>query len=168
MTREIMLDLESRGMIIRLAPDSHRPEIGLNESMGITVYTSDPSYGGHKLISVAIGNDRLGNFGIHHDNEEFLLIGSDDDKPLFLLISYLSVDELRDKIVSGSVTEDDFICLRCKFNDPEVSYFTMLSGVVHGEASVLGEGRAPKFYVTEPTDLTTEVIDLSSLNITIT
>ena len=167
MTKDIMQDLESRGLIIRLAPDSHRPDLAENESMGTTIYSSDPAFGGHKLIAVSIGSDRMGNFGIHHDNEEFLLIGSNDDKPLYLLISYLSLAELTKRIDNGTVTEDDFICLQCVFNDPEVSFFTMLKGVPHGEASVSGPGTAPKFYVTEPTDLAIEGIDLSSLEITI-
>jgi len=168
MTKEIMIDLEEKGLIIRLAPDSHRPEVKENESMGIAIYTSDPDFGGHKLISIAIGNDYLGNFGIHKDNEEFLLIGSNEDKPLYLLISYLSAEDLIKKVEEGSVDSEDFICLKCRFNDPEVSFFTMLKDVPHGEASVIGPRRPPKFYVTEPTDLTVEKIDLSKYDITIT
>ena len=167
MTKEIMIDLDRRGLIIRLAPDCHRPEVKENESTGITIYSSNPVFGGHKLISIAIGNDYLGNFGIHKDNEEFLLIGSNEDKPLYLVISYLNVEDLTKKVEEDSVSPDDFICLKCRFNDPEVSYFTMLKNVPHGEASVLGPGRPSKFYVTEPTDLTLEKIDLSKYNITI-
>ena len=167
MTKEIMMDLENRGMIIRLAPDSHRPVVKDNESMGTVIYASDPVFGGHKLISVVIGHDKLGSFGIHLDNEEFLLIGSNEDKPLYLLVSYLTSEELIRKIDNNSVVAEDFICLRCVFNDPEVSFFTMLKGVPHGEASVIGSGRPPKFYVTEPTDLSIENIDLSSLSISI-
>lgn len=168
MTKEIMEDLEKRGLIIRLAPESHRPQLSENESSGSTLYASDPAYGGHKLISVIIGNSRMGNFGIHPDNEEFLLIGSNDDKPLFLLISYLTAEALEKKIAGGSAAPSDFICLKCVFNDPEVSFFTMLKGVPHGEASVDGKGTPPKFYVTEPTGLSTDIIDLSSCGIVIT
>ena len=167
MTKSIMEDLEARGLIIRLAPDSHRPDTKENASKGITIYASDPAFGGHKLISVVKGNDNLDGFGIHLDNEEFLLIGSNEDKPLYLLISYLNAKELSEKIENKTVHQDDFICLRCKFNDPEVSFFTMLKGVPHGEASVNGPGTPPKFYVTEPTELTIIPINLSELNVTI-
>ena len=167
MTKAIMEDLENKGLIIRLAPDSHRPTLAENESHGTTLYSSNPDFGGHKLISVIIGNDRMGNFGTHPDNEEFLLIGSNDDKPLYLLVSYLSSEELTGKIADNSITADDFICLRCVFNDPDVSFFSMLKGVPHGEASVKGAGTPPKFYVTEPTDLYIDAVDLSSCNIKI-
>ena len=167
MTKEIMVNLEEKGLIIRLAPDSHRPDVQENESAGSTIYASDPAFGGHKLISVAKGNDSLEGFGIHLDNEEFLLIGSNDDKPLYLLISHLSAEELTKKIEDNTITPEDILCLRCVFNDPEVSFFTMLKGVPHGESSVIGKGTPPKFYVTEPTGLTIIPIDLSKCNVSI-
>jgi len=39
------------------------------------------------------------------------------------------------------------------YNDPYVSFFTMLADVPHGEASADAEGRPPSFYVTEPCDM---------------
>jgi len=167
MTKAVMEDLEAKNFIIRLAPDSHREPVEEGDSKGQTIYSSDIAYGGHKLISVIINRDEFSAFGIHKDNEEFLLIGSNEDKTLHLLISYLGETELREKIEDGSVSSDDFICLNCRFNDPEVSFFTMLKGVPHGEKSVRGKGTPSKFYVTEPTDLASVPIDISGLNITV-
>ena len=48
---------------------------------------------------------------------------------------------------------DDFVCLRVKYNDPEVSFFVMLRDVPHGEAVADAPGRPASFYVTEPTDM---------------
>jgi len=165
MTEEIMDKLEQLNLIIRLTPKAHRFSVKEGAVEDRVIYNSDSKYGPHKLISVVIDRRSFSSFGAHADNEEFLLIGSNDDKPLYLLISYLKMDELKEKIESDTVTSDDFVCLRCKFNDPELSFFTMLKGVPHGEATCTGAEISPKFYVTEPADMGITLLDLSKCDI---
>jgi hypothetical protein len=58
--------------------------------------------------------------------------------------------------------EEDFLTLRLKFNDPKVSFFTMLKDVPHGEAVGVSDARPPSFYVTRSDGFDVEFIDLDS------
>ena len=154
MTEEIMQRLEEKGLITRLTPGRHRIPVEKHGCEGRSIYESDPKYGGHKLIVVACDRVEFSAFGAHEDNEEFLLIGGEQEKGLYLLVALCMQDEFQEKVESGTLSADDLICLRCRFNDPMVSFFTMKKGVPHGEATPKNDSRAPAtFYVTEPTEL---------------
>lgn len=142
MTADLMRTLEERGLIIRLAPGNHQK--------GGNVYVSDPRYGPHKLLHVVVNRPSFTNFGTHPDNEEFLLIGNPESKPLYLAIALCMREELDRRIAAATVCADDFVCLKVRYNDPEVSFFTMLKHVPHGEATADTEGQPATFYVTEP------------------
>jgi hypothetical protein len=57
------------------------------------------------------------------------------------------------------MTAKDFVALRVKFNDPEVSYFVMLKDTPHGEVTVDEPGIPASFYVTEPRDIIIEKVN---------
>ena len=159
MTPDVMQDLEDRRAIIRLAPGRHAAPAPSGETADTLVYRSDRASGPHQLIAVSINTTVLDNFGAHSDNEEFLLIGDPATKPMYILVVVCSLVELKQKIASGALESSDFVALRAKFNDAEVSFFTMLRGVPHGEATVDGEGKPASFYVTEPAELETDFTD---------
>ncbi len=159
MTPEVMKDLEERELIIRLCPGRHKLAPAPGETLGHTVYDSNPSYGGHKLLAVTVNRTSFAAFGTHPDNEEFLMIGSPDTKPMYLVIALCMKDDLARKISAGSLEPADFVCLTVKYNDPEVSFFTMLADVPHGEAVAGTAGDTPSFYVTEPSDMGIEFTD---------
>ena len=95
MTPEVMNDLETKGLIIRLCPGKHAAQPGRNESDSLTIYSSDDAYGPHKLIVATINSlesDKY--FGYHDDNEEFLLIGDPSYKTTYLIVAYCKKDEL--------------------------------------------------------------------------
>lgn len=159
MTPEIMGKLEDKAMIIRLYPGHHVLNPARNESQDATIYASEPRFGPHKLITVTINAFEPRYFGSHEDNEEFLLIGNPATKPLYLIVATCKQAELDAKIQSRTLSKDDFIALRVKFNESEVSFFTMLKHVPHGEVTVDQKGQPPSFYVTEPRDLITNRTD---------
>ena len=155
-TREIMQELENKGLIGRLT--AQNAMIGLDGedgNAGRTVYSTDPAYGSHKLISVSVGRtDIKTGIGYHPDKEDFLLISNlPGAKPLYFIISCLSADELNKKIADGSLEASDFMLLDMPYGDPEISFFTMYENVIHGEATTGADAPGPVFYVTEPTDL---------------
>jgi hypothetical protein len=156
-----MLMLDEKKLIILLGPCKHEVT-GLNpeSEVDIRLYVSSPSNGEHQLMAVTKNQSEFLNFGSHADNEEFLLIGDNNAKPLFLLVALIKHDELDIKAVNGTLTENDFILLRCKFNDPECSFFTMLKDTPHGECSIQGKGRDPSFYVTEPSAMPHRISNL--------
>jgi hypothetical protein len=159
MTADVMQDLEDRGLIIRLCPNRHELPAQRGEALAESVYESDISHGPHKLITVTVNRSTFASFGAHPDNEEFLLIGGPETKPLYLAIALHRKKELARRIAEHRLTADDFICLRVKYNDANVSFFTMLAEVPHGEAVADVTGRPASFYVTEPRDLGTELTD---------
>jgi hypothetical protein len=153
MTKEVMMDLEKRGLIIRLCPGNHRLDVENGEGKGEFIYTSDKQYGPHSLVNVAIDNTTFSSFGIHPDNEEFLLLGGKNEKQLYLLIALCENEEFNKKISEKSIGTRDFTCLEVTYNNPEVSFFTMLKNIPHGEAVRDEEGLAATFYVTEPREM---------------
>lgn len=150
MTPDIMQRLEELGMIMRLTPGRHT-EAGLppGQSKGTVIYQSREEYGPHRLLAVTAGRVESSGFGSHPDNEEFLLIGDPADGDLYLLLSYLRHDELDQQIRCGTVSAEQFICLRVRFNDPEVSFFTLRADVPHDAVCGREGGGVPSFYVTE-------------------
>ncbi len=167
MTQEIMSSLEDHGMIIRLCPGCHdvdasEGQVGVND-----IYTTDVKFGTHKLISATINRDTFSAFGSHPDNEDVFLIGNQDIKDLFFLFSYLKEEELNKRIKLKEIQPSDFIVIRAKFNDPYVSFFTVLKDVPHGEATIPGIGVPPSFYVTEPSDLPIKMIDFNDYEVKI-
>lgn len=150
MTPELMQDLEDRGLILRITPGHHRLQIPEGEGVGQDLYISHSVAGPHKLITVAVSRTQFSAFGFHEENEEFLLLGGGaQERPMLLLVALCDTPTLRRKLAQGSVSAQDFICLRCRFNDPEVSFFVMKKGVPHGEAAETQEGLPSTFYVTE-------------------
>ena len=159
MTPDAMQMLEDKGLIIRLCPNHHELPATEGETLDKSIYESDPALGGHKLITVTVNRPTLAAFGTHPDNEEFLLIGEPDTKPLCLVVALCFRNDLVRKITAGELSADDFVCLRVRYNDAEVSFFTMLKDVPHGEATADVPGRPPSFYVTEPTDMGIDLTD---------
>ncbi len=161
MHMEIMEELERRGLIERLAPsrEKHRVPVGRKEGRGEKLYVSRASSGGHTLVACAIDNDTFSSFATHQENEEFLLLGGVDERPMYLLICLLSREELLEKMQKGTLTGEDFVLLDCVFNDPELSFFVMKEGVPHGECAY-GSGRPATFYVTECEGIRLDKIDL--------
>jgi len=163
-TREIMQMLEDKGLIIRLCPGHHELGARKGEMIWDTIYSSDERYGSHKLVTVTVNCELFVYFGTHPENEEFLLIGHGDTKPLYLVVALCQKEELSRKILDNELEDDDFITLDTVYNNPELSFFTMLKDVPHGEFTSGENGKPPSFYVTEPTNLTTELTDFGCYN----
>jgi hypothetical protein len=159
MAADVMQDLEDRGLIIRLCPNHHVLPVREGEARAESVYESDPACGPHKLITVTVDGSTFAAFGTHSDNEDFLLIGDAETKPLYLAIALHRKADLDRRIAEHQLTADDFVCLRVKYNDAHVSFFTMLADVPHGEAVADVQGRPASFYVTEPRDLLTDITE---------
>ncbi|MDP3069922.1 MAG: hypothetical protein Q8N18_06510 [Opitutaceae bacterium] len=167
MTPAVMADLERRKLIIRLGARRHDLPAAPGQTLDHPLYRSAEHYGPHMLISVTVNRVPFVEFATHPDNEEFLLLGDPDTKPLYLVVALMRRPEFAVKVAAGTVSTADFVCLRVKWNDPEVSFFTMLAEVPHGEAITATEGRSPTFYVTESGDLPNDLFDLGTYELTV-
>ena len=153
MTKAVMQDLENRNLIIRISPDTKNLDAKSGQTLVEPIYSSSEGSGPHKLMFITVNRMDLSEFGTHPDNEDFLLIGNPNTKPMYLVIALCLKDELDVKIKNKTVSADDFVILHVKHNDPDVSFFTMLKDVPHGEAIGKGDGKPASFYVTESRDL---------------
>ena len=167
MTGPVMQSLEDRGLIIRLGPGRHRPAAPAGQNVDEPLYSSGEGYGPHKLIAVTINSDDLADFGTHPENEEFLLLGSPRCRPLFLVVALHRREELERIVRERRLAASDFLALRVRFNDPQVSFFVMLKHTPHGEASPAGRGGLPSFYVTESRDLPVERLALEGYSLSV-
>ncbi len=159
MTPAVMADLEARGLILRLAPHRHDLPAEPGHTLDRPIYKSADKWGPHMLISVTVNRVPFNDFATHPDNEDFILVGDPDTKPLYLVVALMRRPELAAKVAAGTISPADFVCLHVKWNDPDVSFFTMLADVPHGEAITASEGRCPTFYVTEGRDLPNDLFD---------
>jgi hypothetical protein len=167
MTAVIMSDLERRNLIVRLGPGRHDLPAMPGQTLDLPIYRSADRHGPHMLISVTVNRVPFADFATHPDNEDFLFLGDPDTKPLYLVVALMRRAELAAKIVACTVSSADFVCLLVKWNDPEVSFFTLLADVPHGEAITDTEGRNPTFYVAESRDLPNDLFDLGGYELTV-
>lgn len=166
MTPAVMADLEKKNLIMRLGPRRHELPAQFGQTLDKSVYESK-GYGPHKLITVTVNRVPIAEFHTHPDNEDFLLIGDPNCKPLYVVIALHRLDQLLEKVKQRTLSPSDFVCLHIKFNDAEVSFFTVLANVPHGEAITRKEGRPPSFYVTESRDIPSPNMDLGDYELTI-
>lgn len=166
MTPAVMADLERRNLILRFGPMRHELPAKFGETLDKSVYEAK-GFGPHKLVTITVNRVSLPEFGTHPDNEDFLLLGDPACKPLYVVIALQRLDQLSQKVKQKTLTPNDFVCLHIKFNDPEVSFFTMLANVPHGEAVTRKEGRAPSFYVTEGRDIPSPNMDMGDYELSI-
>lgn len=162
-----MEDLEEKKLILRLGPGRHELPSKWGETLDQPVYDSQELYGPHRLLTVTVNRMKVPEFATHPDNEEFLLLGDPSTKPLYIVIALMQRAELVKKIVNQTISPADFICLEVVWNDPDISFFTMLAGVPHGETVTAREGRPPSFYVTEGRLLPNELIDFGNFELSV-
>lgn len=160
MSPTLMRDLENRGLIFGLSPDKydmHPPE---GEVAVKTIYQSDTKYGSHMLVMATLNRLTFTAFGAHPDNEEVFLIGKPGIKPCFFLFGLTSSADLERKADQETLSPEDFIAFKGKFNDPYLSFFSIKKGVPHGEITTKGRGDPPSFFVTEQSELPLEKLNL--------
>lgn len=163
----IMENLEKKQLIERLKPASHRLSANKGESKHASIYEAEEKFGPHKIITVTINSTEPKNFLYHSENEEFLLIDSMDRENLIILMALIKKDELNMKIKKESLSSEDFLAVRCKFCDPNLSFFIMKKNVPHVEIAERESDNPPSFFVTESRDIDENLIDLSNYELDI-
>ena len=161
MTPQVMEQLEKDGLIQRLCPGHEHLEAPKGETTWRLMYEPKEGFGPHRLITIRVNREPFAGFGTHPDCEEFWLIGSEDTQPMYLAICRLSRESLEKAVAEQSLRTEDFVMLRVRYNDPQVSFFVMNANVPHGEAIVDRQKPPAAFYVTESRDLPLDLIDLA-------
>lgn len=167
MNEELMNRLELMGVIEGIQPGKHRLIVPKGTSKHRSIYESDDRFGGHKLITVSVNKRGPLKFIYHNDNEDFILMDQLEREPLILTVALKPIEELKSLIEKSNLSVEDFVAIRCKTNQPYMSYFTMKKGFAHSE-NVINEGDDyPSFYVTESKELDECIVDLVGYKIDI-
>jgi hypothetical protein len=166
-TPHILLELERRGRIKRLSPTQAILQAPHTDNVD-ALYTADPRSGAHKLICVRKNQTEI-TLTAHTDNEEVIFLKDPGAtfKPLYLIISQLSEQELRQKHAAKSLEKDDILALEVVYNDPQTLFFSIIKDTPHCEITIEGDHPAPIFFVTEPADISMRYIEFQDLSIKI-
>lgn len=159
MSEQVMVELESLGVIRQIKPGHNRLSVEAGESKHQSIYEAEGKFGGHKLITVSINTKLPFKFVYHNDDEDFLILDEPGREPLILTIALVNHVELSQLIKDKNLSPDHFIAIRCSANHPNMSFFTMKKGYAHSE-NVMKEGDSfPSFYVTESINLDEQIVD---------
>lgn len=162
-SEEVFKLLEEKNLLKRFFNSAGSVDLKEKSYNVKTIYHTNEKFGGHKLICVNY-NLSEPQIGFHNEKEDFLLISDNPGKykNLYLLICMHKLVELENKINNNEITDKDFIIIKLKFNDPNLSFFTMNEKVPHCElVKKNSDKKYPYFYVTEPTKLENISIDLN-------
>lgn len=162
MTESLMQELEDEGLITRLYPGGHDGPVDQGDTIGVDVYEPVDGYGPHKLIVVLVNREGFPGFATHPAHEEFWLVGSESRDPMYIVIGTCDRAAMEEKVKNGTLSQEDFVLLKARYNDPKVSFFVMNPGIPHGEG-IVRQGKGPaSFYVTESRDLPLDLLDLGA------
>jgi len=147
-------DFEKRKLIKLLRPSKAAIETRTKTGAVSRFYTSRKEFGAHTLMSVGKRTTEI-RLSYHGDNEDFILLNplGLKFKKLYLVVSFLKKNDFLKKFVSGKLGEKDLTAVELEFNNPKLSFFTMLKHTVHCEVTDNSEGQHPVFFVSEPSAL---------------
>ncbi|MCL2390005.1 MAG: hypothetical protein FWD54_04350 [Endomicrobia bacterium] len=147
-------DLEKRKLIKLIRPSKTALETKTKTGAVSRFYVSKPEYGPHVLMCVGKRAQNI-RLSWHDGNEDFILINPSNlkFKPLYLIISVLKKKFFLKKFYCGKLTGKDLLAVELEFNNPKLSFWTMLKHSVHCEITNSSKGQHPVFFVSEPSKL---------------
>jgi hypothetical protein len=157
----VIRELEKFELIRALAPTDKILNTRTATGAVDTFYRTKPTHGTHKLIG--IGKRSLtAKLCTHPDNEDFIMINPTDKKykKLFIIMARDKRAAFEKKARAGKLSEKDFFTVEWEYNNPKTCVFTMLKDTVHCEVTVPGPGQHPVFFVTEPSQLTSNYVNI--------
>lgn len=160
-TPQIFSSLEKRNLIKTFKPTKKVLNVKPGHGAVDVLYSSAPQFGTHKLICVGLNITNI-KLNYHPENEEFIIVKNTKDKvkPLFLIIGLQKYNILEKKAKNGKLSSKDFLALRLEYNNPKTGIFTMLKYTPHCEITLPGNTAHPYFFVTEPTDIKMNYLNL--------
>jgi len=154
--------LEKEGFISAVKSQNGLSALPAEEAQVETLYECN-DYGGSKLINVGINLSWPAMFHHHPAHEEIFLLSAVDTKPLYIAFAFDRLTAFMQKQGQNRLQETDFIIVKMIYNHPLWSGFAINPGVLHGEFTSLGEKANPVLIVTEPSGMTTDLVDISGL-----
>ncbi|MDR1941662.1 MAG: hypothetical protein LBQ47_04990 [Endomicrobium sp.] len=118
------------------------------------LYSSRKIFGTHSLMCVGKRTTDI-RLSYHDDNEDLILLNplGMKFKKLYFIVSALKKTQFLKKFLSGLLSPKDLTAVELEFNDPALSFFTVLKGTVHCEITDASKKQHPIFFVSEPSRL---------------
>lgn len=154
--------LEKEGFISAVISRNGLSSLPAEKVQVETLYECN-DYGGSKLINVGVNLSWPAMFHYHPAHEEVFLLSAVDTKPLYIVFAFDRLAGFLQKQSRNCLQETDFIIVQMIYNHPLWSSFAIKPGVLHGEFTSLGKKANPVLIVTEPSDMTTNLVDISGL-----
>ena len=160
--------LEKKGLISVLKPTDKALKTRTKTGTVDILYTSNKRFGSHRLMCIGKRTKKV-QLCYHFDNEDFIFInpGNIDYQKLYLIFALDKIDVFSKKLSENLLSSKDFVAVEIVYNDPSLSFFTMLKKTVHCEVVKDEDKQHPVFFVTESSDLKNNKIKHKDLTITV-
>ena len=160
--------LEKKGLISVLKPTDKALKTRTKTGTVDILYTSNKRFGSHRLMCIGKRTKKV-QLCYHFDNEDFIFInpGNIDYQKLYLVFALDKIDVFSKKLSKNLLSSKDFVAVEIIYNDPSLSFFTMLKKTVHCEVVKDEDKQHPVFFVTESSDLKNNKIKHKDLTITV-
>jgi len=160
--------LEKKGLISVLKPTDKALKTRTKTGTVDILYTSNKRFGSHRLMCIGKRTKKV-QLCYHFDNEDFIFInpGNIDYQKLYLIFALDKIDVFSKKLSKNLLSSKDFVAVEIVYNDPNLSFFTMLKKTVHCEVVKDEDKQHPVFFVTESSDLKNNKIKHKDLTITV-
>ncbi|MFA7073751.1 MAG: hypothetical protein WC234_01015 [Endomicrobiaceae bacterium] len=146
--------LEKRSLIKTFKPTKKALSTKTKTGAVDILYTSKKEFASHRLMCIGKRNKTV-QLCYHLDNEDFIFLNPSkiDFQKLFLVFALDKIDVFEKKLSKNILKDSDFIALEIIYNNPEMSFFTMLKKTVHCEVVLNENKQHPVFFVTESSEL---------------
>lgn len=160
--------LEKKGLISVLKPTDKAIKTRTKTGTVDILYTSNRKFGSHRLMCIGKRTKKV-QFCYHFDNEDFIFINPSnvDYQKLYLVFALDKIDVFSKKLSEKMLTNKDFLAVEIVYNDPKLSFFTMLKKTVHCEIVKNEDKQHPVFFVTESSDLKNNKIKHKDLTVVV-
>lgn len=158
--------LEKKGLISVLKPTNKAVKTRTKTGTVDILYTSNKNFGSHRLMCIGKRTKKV-QLSYHLDNEDLLFINplNTDYQKLYLVFALDKIDAFSKKFAKNLLTEKDFMAIEIVYNNPSLSFFTVLKKTVHCEVVKDEDKQHPVFFVAESSDLKNNKIKHKDLNI---
>lgn len=158
--------LEKKGLISVLRPTYKAIKTRTNTGTVDILYTSNKNFGSHRLMCIGKRTKKV-QLSYHLDNEDLLFINSlsIDYQKLYLVFALDKIDTFSKKLFKNALSSKDFIAIEIVYNNPQLSFFTVLKKTVHCEVVKDEDKQHPVFFVAESSNLKNNKIKHKELKI---
>ena len=154
-TKKVFDLLEKKKLIKTFKPTENTVTTKKRNGCVDILYTSRKSFGAHRFMCIGKKNKKV-QLCYHLDNEDLFFLNPQNTEyaKLYLVFALDKIDIFNKKLKKEVLKNKDFITVEVCFNDPNLSFFSVLKGTVHCEVVDKNDIRQhPVFFVSESSEL---------------